>query len=460
MTERKWLNSIWIVALVGYFVVGVGYLLWSYLLTDGNLILTQWSVYWQWQLSMWQLARELPQIVNQGYLTLVVILYLLYFLIIRFVPDFSVTLRSPKLLFKLVGIWSVIILPLIFAYNAHSHDLFNYIFNARMVVEYQANPHEQVALDFAFDPWTRFMHNTHTPAPYFYGWTGLSLIPYVLGFGKFLTTWLAFKVFAYMSLVLLFFVLIWVAQCLSLPLKLKNLSILFFNPLLLMEILGNAHNDIWMMVLAIISIGLLLGKRITKLTVFLSLVILLLSASIKYSTLIFLPIWMGVLFVTNWNIAVTWLKKYHLFDLLERFFGQFLISLTYLFKLSLPMFGVLLMFLPLLTERSRYFLPWYLTWSLSWLPLLMIVKPAIRPQGVDRVIKLFVKLGRVLVSWLIAFSLSSALRYLPWLAAREYSDKINAEERLITWIGGISIFVLIELINSRKGRVQPDTINS
>ncbi len=460
MSERKWFNSIWIVALVGYFVVGVGYLLWSYLLTDGNLILTQWSVYWQWQQSMWQLARELPQVINLGYLTLVLVFFLFYFLIIRFVPDFSINFRSPKSLLKMVAIWSVIVLPLIFAYNAHSHDLFNYIFNARMVVEYQANPHEKVALDFAFDPWTRFMHNTHTPAPYYYGWTGLSLIPYVLGFGKFLLTWITFKLFAYLSLVLLFFSMIWVAQRLSFPLKLKNLCLLFFNPLLLIEILSNGHNDIWMMVLATISLGLLVGKRISKLTLIFSLVILLLSASIKYSTLALLPIWAGVLVINNWSTTAAGLKKYQVLNLFERLFGQFQLSLAFLFKLSMPVSVVVLMFLPLLTERSRYFLPWYLTWSLSWLPLLTIAQPAIRPQGVDRVIKIFVKLGQLLVSWLLALSLSSSLRYLPWLAAREYSDEINADERLITWFGGVLIFIVLQLIKSRKRRVQPDTINS
>jgi hypothetical protein len=30
----------------------------------------------------------------------------------------------------------------------------------------------------------------------------------------------------------------------------------------------------------------------------------------------------------------------------------------------------LALFLPLLTERSRYFLPWYLIWSLVFIPLL------------------------------------------------------------------------------------------
>src|SRR3990172_6981226 len=76
-----------------------------------------------------------------------------------------------------------------------SSDIYNYIFNAKMVWVYGANPHRQVALNFPDDQWLRFMHNTHTPAPYGYGWTMLSLVPSVIGQNHLKLTLLLVKMF-------------------------------------------------------------------------------------------------------------------------------------------------------------------------------------------------------------------------------------------------------------------------
>ena len=56
----------------------------------------------------------------------------------------------------------IIVLLGIFAYPMFSYDIFNYLFNAKMVLIYGANPHIKTALEFAFDPMVRFMQNTHT----------------------------------------------------------------------------------------------------------------------------------------------------------------------------------------------------------------------------------------------------------------------------------------------------------
>ena len=60
-----------------------------------------------------------------------------------------------------------------------------------MVVDHSANPHISTAWDFVSDPWTRFVQNAHSPAPYGYGWTGLSVGPYLLGFKRLKTTMLS-----------------------------------------------------------------------------------------------------------------------------------------------------------------------------------------------------------------------------------------------------------------------------
>ena len=83
----------------------------------------------------------------------------------------------------------------ILAYPMFSHDIFNYLFNAKMVLIYQANPHIRTAIEFR-DLMLRFMHNIHTPAPYAYGWTAVSLVPGLAWFTqKFTLSFWAMKAF-------------------------------------------------------------------------------------------------------------------------------------------------------------------------------------------------------------------------------------------------------------------------
>src|SRR5690606_35288491 len=57
-------------------------------------------------------------------------------------------------------------LLLLFAYPAFSYDLFNYIFNPRLLIHHHVNLYEFTALDFPDDLLTRFMHRTHRTYPY------------------------------------------------------------------------------------------------------------------------------------------------------------------------------------------------------------------------------------------------------------------------------------------------------
>ena len=81
------------------------------------------------------------------------------------------------------------------AYPMFSYDIFNYLFNAKMVLIFKANPHIRTAIEFR-DIMLRFMHNIHTPAPYAYGWTIVSLLPGLVWFTKkFTLSFWAIKLF-------------------------------------------------------------------------------------------------------------------------------------------------------------------------------------------------------------------------------------------------------------------------
>src|SRR5258708_34566475 len=55
---------------------------------------------------------------------------------------------------------------LVFSYNTFSYDLFNYIFDAKIVTHYNANPYLHKALDYPHDPMLGFMHWTQITYPY------------------------------------------------------------------------------------------------------------------------------------------------------------------------------------------------------------------------------------------------------------------------------------------------------
>ena len=77
---------------------------------------------------------------------------------------------------------------LTFAYNAFSYDIFNYIFDAKIVTHYHANPYIQKALDYPADPMLSFMRWTHRVYPYGPAWLGITIPLSFIGNNIFILT--------------------------------------------------------------------------------------------------------------------------------------------------------------------------------------------------------------------------------------------------------------------------------
>jgi len=170
---------------------------------------------------------------------------------------------NKKIVFSIKQLFIFLVLLMLTSLPAQpmfSHDIYNYIFNAKMVLLYNANPHQQVALDFSYDPLLRFMHNVHTPAPYGYGWTALSLMPFALSANSFTKAYLLMKLFTS----LLFIGEIWIfyklAGIIDKQNALKRTLLLTLNPLLLTEVFIISHNDSAMMLPVLASLYLLIYK--------------------------------------------------------------------------------------------------------------------------------------------------------------------------------------------------------
>lgn len=392
---------------MGYGLIAVLFCVWSYALVDPNLVLSQWQPYWQAQTWLWEHVWKQKPLLVGSYVAIITIWFGLF---VSGLQQVKANQRSKSWLLANLLLLSFIV---VMSQNALSHDLFNYTFNAKMVLEYKTDPHVHTALEFPEDPWTRFMHNTHTTAPYGYGWTALSLVPAVLGNNVFTLTWLLFKAFNVLAAILLYFLL----EKLSLQISKRSLSlveiaVVFLNPLFLIEIFANGHNDLWMMVPALAAASLLLHFREKRLflSLLLAIIIWAVSLSTKFATLTLLPIWV-LLFTSPWldqsikqfKLAGTWIEKWLHWSLH-----------------NWPLLASLCMFLPLFTSRAQQFHPWYLTWVLVWLPL-------IKQQWWRNLI--------------IAFSFSSLLRYVPWLLSGEFSPVIVTQQKIITW--GIPLIWLI-----------------
>lgn len=432
-------DKLLLLSICGFFLASLGYVLFSYGLTAPNLVLSTWEPYWQFQTSMWKLLFNNRTNLTSVYSVVLLVFFISYLSLVSIFKSAQHQLVETRSLLgklqslsssKLLFVYICFVLPMLFASNALSYDIFNYLFNAKMVVAYQANPHTQTALEFSDDPWVRFMHNVHTPAPYWYGWTAISLIPYSLGFGKLLSTWLAFRVFSLVSIVVLAIAIKQLAHSLNHKLSLHDYALVFLNPLFVIEILGNSHNDLWMLIPAIWGLSLLLKPPLEKIAIkpiAASILLLAISASIKLATVSLIPVWALCIGLQAYGRVLTekLQKRFHLPVIVsEKVFGMLLAKITPL----LPFFASVLLFIPLFSTRSQQYLPWYLTWSLVWLPVLNT------------------KLWKQAV---IVASVGALLRYIPWLLNGEYTAEVLYQQKLLTWLP-LLLYFLIALVRFRR----------
>lgn len=404
-----------------YSLLLFGYSVFSYSLTDPNLVLTSWPPYWQFQNWMWQIIW-----LNKPLLTTIFILFVTTLLSTAYCL-LSILRKKKVISWKLLVICLITLsLPPLFSYNALSHDVFNYLFNAKIVVEYQANPHFTTALTFANDDWLRFMHNTHTPAPYGYGWTAISLIPYLLGLGKFSLSWVVMTIWMASSVWLLALTYWWLDKR-GLIANRWWVAAVLLNPFLLIEVISNSHNDLWMMVPALLSVGLMLGgKQLTASKVGFSLLLLLFSISIKLATLVLIPIWVLSVIYKSSLLSI-------LLTLLRTLPSQIINLQSSIINLSkyFPILSSLALFTLLLTPRSQQFLPWYWLWVLIWAPLF----PKLGTSWLDQLIKAW--------QWtIVVVAPLLLLRYVPFLYTGEFLNNTLFWQKMITWCVIGLVFVL------------------
>src|SRR3989338_5156965 len=272
-------------------------------------------------------------------------------------------------------------LILVFAYPFLSSDLFNYLFDAKIILKYHASPYTHRPLDFPTDEWLRFMRWVHRYSPYGPLWLTSSLIPAFLGFNKFILNFFAFKIFIGLFHLINTYLVYKILQKINPRLLLFGTAFYALNPLFLIEGVANSHNDVVVATSLLATVYFLIIKRNL-----LSVSALVLGALVKYISIIILPL--VLVQITSKNVIK--IEKTILIILLSMGLFTFLFSS---FRITVPFVS------PGATQVQ--FQPWYLFWTLPLVSLL--------PQW-----------NLILIS--LALSMGASLRYLPFLYFGDWSQ--------------------------------------
>ena len=171
----------------------------------------------------------------------------------------KIHITSRWLLLLLVGA-AVFGATLLFLPALFSNDVFSYIFTGRMLTIYHADPMNTAPAQFQRDPYLPWI--TQPGVPMIYGPLWLAITSLLVGVGNSpITTLLLFKGLALLSH-LVNCLLIWAILGKIAPARRLPGTLLYaWNPLALVELAGNGHNDGLLICLLLLATWLLVQQR-------------------------------------------------------------------------------------------------------------------------------------------------------------------------------------------------------
>lgn len=370
--------------IVAYIILIIGLFLYSYTQVDLSLTLSRASIFQTIEKSFQYIGYFNRPLSTYLFCTILGLLFVFYGLFI--VISKKINMR----IFWKILIPITIILTL--AYNAFSYDFFNYIFYTKIILHYHQNPYLVRALDFPKDPMLSFMHWTHNTYPYGPFWLALTVPLGFIGLNYFMATFFIFKFFTAGCFLGTVYFLSKILRKIMPKEEVFGLVLYAFNPLVLIESLVSAHNDVAMVFLAVVGIYFLLQKKLVW-----GLLFIILSALTKQATVfLLLPalIYAGSILI----------KK----DIPQKIF---------LFSCFLIM---VIGYIFVITKIEIQ--PWYTLW---FLPFLILIKP------------------NKFLLWLAGgFSLGVLLRYVPFLWQGDWNGMATTVKMWVTLITPI-IFMII-----------------
>lgn len=317
-----------------------------------------------------------------------------------------------KIGFKYLKVATIVnTLVLIFAYPFLSSDLFNYLFDAKIITHYHVSPYSHRALDFPQDDWIRFMRWVHRYSPYGPAWLGMSLIPSILGFGKFLLTFFTFKIFIGIFHLINSQVIYKVLEKVNPKRALFGTAFYALNPLFLIEGIANGHNDLVFATFLLLPVYFSLEKR-KKILSYLSFAA---GALIKYISVLNLP----------WYLARVYAKYPKAFENFVILNILTMAAFTFLystFRITVPFVSA--------GATQVQFQPWYLFWTIPFIAF--IPNP-------------------LYVAVAIILAIGSMLRYLPFIYFGDWSTPGTIQYmRLVTILPALVALSVVAVLKFRE----------
>ena len=278
-----------------YVALILGLFFYSFTQVDLSLTLSKISIYQTLEKQLQYVGFFQRPLSTEIFSIIVSLLFIFYIYFLYLAKKQQFSLRNLKILSFLTFIL------LVFSYNAFSYDLFNYIFDAKILTFYHLNPYFHTPLDFTNDPMLNFMRWTHRFYPYGPSWLILTVPISFIGANVFLPTFFMFKILIGLSFLGSVYLIYKISENLFPKEKVLNTVFFAFNPLVIIEGLVSSHNDFPMVFFALLSIYLYLQKKN-----FYSFVSLIFSIGIKYSTAVLLPVLAAVMYFEKTKRRVNW----------------------------------------------------------------------------------------------------------------------------------------------------------
>jgi hypothetical protein len=282
---------------LSYFVLLIGFFVYSFTQVDLGLTLSKFPIYQAIEKPLQGVGFYQRPLSTVIFIIIVTLLFIFYCAFLYLVKKGKLGLKG----LTIITILTTAILA--FSYNAFSYDLFNYIFDAKIVSFYHLNPYLYKASDFVGDPMLHFMRWTHRLYPYGPSWLALSVPLSFLGMNYFLPTFFLFKILMAMSFLGSCYLIYKISEKLFPANKLFNVAFFALNPLVLIETLVSAHNDIPMIFFLLLSIYFFLQKKKR-----LSWVSNIFSIGVKFSTGVLFPLFILLEFVDKIGKKINWEK--------------------------------------------------------------------------------------------------------------------------------------------------------
>ena len=176
---------------------------------------------------------------------------------------------------------------MLFMYPVTAIDVYLYAVRSRLFTAYGANPLTAVPMDFPADPWRMFAPDEWATevSPYGPLWTLLAAPMTVLAGDRLVVALVGFKLLVLLCYLSSGWLIARTLEATTAAHPATGALIFLWNPLVLWEGVGNAHNDLVVMVLVLLALWAWATRRDL-----LVVPLLLMAALIKYLPLVLIPI--------------------------------------------------------------------------------------------------------------------------------------------------------------------------